>query len=297
MRRMFDAAYPPANPPRVDAVAGYIGGNTPNVWTQAEWDAMMRRSGARYKLPIFTRSTGGNPTSDATFCVNWLRSHRVPRGVCVALDFEIRVDATYLRAFDRTIVAAGYKTVVYGSRSFVLQNPRPSGGYWTATWNNVPHLDAGAAITQYGSDVTLGQPYDLNVVADSTPLWDTRGGTAVANLDAEDLAAIETRVRKVLNEGTGFGYRNWGDTNQGLVGKVNGLVNDLNVESVATRQVVRSEAESIRELLQPVAVDPGVLETALADALGEASTDVSIDPAVIQTAVQQALAAARVTDS
>jgi hypothetical protein len=207
------------------------------------------------------------------------------------------VDATYLRAFDRTIVAAGYRTVVYGSRSFVLQNPRPSGGYWTATWNNVPHLDAGAAITQYGSDATLGQPYDLNVVADSTPLWDTRGGTAVANLDAEDLANIESRVRKVLNEGTGFGYRNWGDTNQGLVGKVNGLVNDLNVESVATRQVVRSEAESIRELLQPTVVDPGVLETELVAALGQASTDVTVDPAIIQAAVQQALAAARVDSS
>jgi hypothetical protein len=101
----------------------------------------------------------------------------------------------------------------------------------------------------------------------------------------------------VLNEGTGFGYRNWGDTNQGLVGKVNGLVNDLNVESVATRQVVRSEAESIRDLLQPVAVDPGVLETALVEALGQASNSVYIDPAVIQTAGRQALDAARTEDA
>jgi hypothetical protein len=36
--KMFDASTPPASaPPGYRAVAGYIGGDTPHVWTGAEW--------------------------------------------------------------------------------------------------------------------------------------------------------------------------------------------------------------------------------------------------------------------
>lgn len=191
MRRMYDAAFPPASPPDVDAVAGYIGGNTPHVWTGAEW----ARQKARYRLPIFVRSHDGDPVADANFSLNWLRNHKVPKGSTLALDYETRVDATYLRAFDAVIVRGGYKTMVYGSRSFVLQNPKPSGGYWTATWNNIPHLDPGAAATQYGGDTTLGKPYDLSVVADSTPLWDTQGDWLTMATKEEVRAEMDAAIR------------------------------------------------------------------------------------------------------
>ena len=173
LRRMWDASLPPSSPPRWEAAAGYIGGNTPHVWTAAEWAATT----ARYWLPIFVRSHDGDPRADAAFSVNWLAQHGVPKGVTLALDYETRVDATYLQAFDRAVVAAGWKVMVYGTRRTVLQNPKPSGGYWDAQWTNVPHLNSGSAATQYGGDVTLGQLWDASLVADSTPLWDTQGGT------------------------------------------------------------------------------------------------------------------------
>ena len=173
MRRMWDAAFPPANPPRWEAVAGYIGGNTPHVWTAAEW----ARQPARFRVPIFVRSHGGDPKADAAFSVSWLKGHGVPKGVTLALDYETRVDAAYLKAFDTAVVAAGWKVMVYGTRRTVVQNPKPSGGYWDAQWTNVPHLSPGSAATQYANDVMLGQPYDASLVADSTPLWDTQEDT------------------------------------------------------------------------------------------------------------------------
>jgi hypothetical protein len=175
LRRMWDAAYPPTSPPKWEVVAGYIGGNTPHVWTAAEWS----RQTARYRLPIFVRSTGGDAAADAAFCVSWLRGHSVPKGVTLALDFETRVDAGYLEAFDSAVGGAGWKVMVYGTRRTVLQNPKPSGGYWDAQWTNEPHLNAGSAATQYGGDTTLGQPWDASLVADPTRLWDMEGDLTV----------------------------------------------------------------------------------------------------------------------
>src|SRR6266545_4283956 len=170
MRRMWDAAFPPASPPPWEAVAGYIGGNTPHVWTDQEW----ARQPARWRLPIFTRSTGGDPNTDAAQAVRWLRAHGVPPGVCVALDYETRIDPDYLRVFDWIIQQAGYLTLLYGTRRTVVQNPRPSGGYWVAEWTGTPHLYPGSAATQWSGSGPFGGIYDPNLVADSTPLWDTQ---------------------------------------------------------------------------------------------------------------------------
>jgi hypothetical protein len=186
MRRMFDAAFPPASPPAWEAVAGYIGGNTPHVWTDAEW----ARQKARWRLPIFTRSSDGDPAADARRTIAWLTRHRVPKGAVVALDFETRVDAGYLRAFDSALKRAGWKVILYGSLSTVLHNPKPSGGYWVAHWTNVPHLVPGSAATQYASDVMLRKPWDASLVADSTPLWDTR---------KEDISIVDATTKKYLD--------------------------------------------------------------------------------------------------
>ncbi len=198
MRRMWDAAFPPASPPKWEAVAGYIGGNTPHVWTDQEW----ARQQARWRLPIFTRSHDGDPSADAAHAVRWMTAHHVPKGVCVALDFETRVDATYLHAFDAAIIRAGWKAMVYGSKQAVLRNPKPSGGYWAAEWTNVPHLVPGTAATQYGSDVTLGTQYDASLVADSTPLWDTHKEDTMALIfDSVDEFKQAVRAAMGLREG------------------------------------------------------------------------------------------------
>lgn len=204
MRRMYDAAYPPTSPPAWEAVAGYIGGNTPHVWTDTQW----RSQPARWRVPIFTRSRGGEPSTDARAVISWMTAHRVPKGVCVALDYETRVDAGYLRAFDAAVVRAGWKVMVYGSRSSVLSNPRPSGGYWVADWTGRPFLHPGSAATQWASDAMLGKPWDASLVADGTPLWDTKAPANGAGGDWFSMATkrdLEAAVRKEVRAALGLG--------------------------------------------------------------------------------------------
>jgi hypothetical protein len=257
MRRMWDAAFPPANPPDWEAVAGYIGGNTPHVWTDAEW----ARQKARWRLPIFVRSHDGDPNADGAAAVAWLRRHGVQPGVCVTLDYETRVDAAYLRVFDRVVQQAGYLTLLYGSRRTVLQNPKPSGGYWDAEWTNVPHLNRGSAATQYGGDVTLGQPYDASLVADSTPLWDTQG----------DLTIMDAATKKYLDGQFAAlrGERNIDLTD--LIGKVEVTYNQVNLKAGEILNAVRTapavDAEAVAALVAGqlkvtgITTDPGGVVT------------------------------------
>lgn len=176
MRTMIDAAYPENvlsfGVPKIDALAGYIGGNTPNVWTMAEWQRLTDLSGARYWLPIFTRSLGGDPAKDSAFSVAWMDAQEMPKGATLALDLETRIDANYVRTFDAAIVRSGRRLMIYGSRSYVLRNPKPSGGYWVADYTGFPHLYPGSAATQWAGSARFGGAYDPNIVADTTQLWE-----------------------------------------------------------------------------------------------------------------------------
>lgn len=176
MRIMFDASNQPtpAMVKAFDAAAFYIGGDTPNIWTDAQIALMPNR----WFLPIFTRSQpqGFDPEAEAAFVVSWLSAHRWTPGACVALDFETAVNARYVNMFDAVIVQAGWKTLLYGSLSTVLQNPQPSGGYWVADWTGVEPASTQYAAEQYASDAMTGKPYDLSVLADSTLLHDPTAG-------------------------------------------------------------------------------------------------------------------------
>lgn len=170
-RRMYDAAYPPASPPTTDAVAFYIGGDTPHVWTAAE----IARQRARYRLPIYVRS---NPTtalapSDAAKTIAWLRANKAPHGCAVALDLETAVHATYVKTYDQLVHAAGWVVLAYGSLGTIFQNPRTSGGYWAANPTGIAHMVRGADATQWAFDTQIGRAWDLSDVADTVPLWDT----------------------------------------------------------------------------------------------------------------------------
>lgn len=164
---MYDAAYPPAHPPAWPAVAGYIGGNTPHVWTADEW----AHQPARYRLPIWVQSHPGSAdvARDAAAAVTMLHKLGAPKGCTVALDFETAVNASYVKAFDKVLHAAGYPVILYGSISTVTHNPRPSGGYWAAHYTGTPHQESGALATQYAN----GTAYDSNVIDATVPLWDT----------------------------------------------------------------------------------------------------------------------------
>lgn len=166
--QMYDAAYPPAHPPAWPVVAGYLGGNTPHVWSASEW----AHQPARYRLPIWVRNNPGavDAARDAAAAVSAAGRLAVPRGATIALDYETAVSADYVRAFDKVLSAAGYGVILYGSAATVRHNPSPSRGFWVAHWTGSPHQETGAGATQYDS----GSSYDSSVVdAAKVPLWDT----------------------------------------------------------------------------------------------------------------------------
>src|SRR5216117_1763143 len=117
MRSMYDDAFPPSHPPGTDAVAFYIGGDTPHPWTDAE----ILRQSARYRLPIWVRS---NPSGAAQgraeghVAADWAHAHKQPLGTCIALDLETAINGDYVKAFDSAVRSAGYKTLVYGSAAY-----------------------------------------------------------------------------------------------------------------------------------------------------------------------------------
>lgn len=168
---MYDAAWPPGHPPAWPVVAGYLGGDTPHVWSAAEWD----HQPARYRLPIWVRDNPGaaSVSADSAAAVTACHKLGVPRGATIALDFETAVNAAYVTAFDHVLTAAGYGVMLYGSLSTVRQNPAPSRGYWVADWTGTPHLVSGAAATQYAGSKAVGGAYDSSVIATTVPLWDT----------------------------------------------------------------------------------------------------------------------------
>src|SRR6266540_3598730 len=197
LRRCWDAAYPPTSPPNWEVVAFYLGGNTPHVWTDSE----IERQPARWRLPIFVRSHDGDPLADAHTSIVWLVRHEVPCGVTLALDYETRVDATYLATFDRAVTDAGWRVMVYGTRRTVLRNPKPSGGYWVADYTGSPHLYPGSAATQWSGSGPFGGAYDPNLVADSTPLWDTQGDLMA---DAQDILNAIADLKATVQNGVGI---------------------------------------------------------------------------------------------
>jgi hypothetical protein len=159
--KMFDASQPPASaPPGYRAVAGYIGGDTPHVWTEAEW----RRFGTLHKLPIWVRSDpeSVDAEADAFGALERLYELRVPRGITVVMDLETAVDTGYVHKFHSVMRWAGFYAWVYGSASTVFKNPAAD-GYWVADWAGIgPFMYRHHMVkaTQY----TNGTQYDSSLV-------------------------------------------------------------------------------------------------------------------------------------
>ena len=159
--KMFDASTPPSSaPPGYRAVAGYLGGDTPHIWTDAEW----KRFGSLRKLPIWVRSDPGavNAEADAFAALEGLYGLRVSRGTTIALDLETAVDSGYVNTFHGVMRWAGFYVWVYGSASTVFGNPEAD-GYWVADYAGrgpfmYPHKMVKA--TQYVN----GTNYDSSLV-------------------------------------------------------------------------------------------------------------------------------------
>jgi peptidoglycan hydrolase-like protein with peptidoglycan-binding domain len=164
---MYDSAYPPAKPPVTDAVAVYIGGDTPHVWTPEEVAAQK----ARYVLPIFVRSNpaGADAAADAQAAVKQLKAIGMT-GSLVAWDAETSVGSGYITEVSGYMLAAHYKLIVYGSISTVTGNKNPDGWYWDANWTGAAHLDPGDQATQYANEGS----WDLSLLSYGLAgiLWD-----------------------------------------------------------------------------------------------------------------------------
>ncbi len=205
MRRMYDASVPPVNPPDWEIVAGYIGGDTPRIWTNAQWDSQP----VPFRLPIFTRNIGGDPFLDAEYVNRWMSQHKVPLDCFVALDFETRVDRSYLLNFDG---AVKWPVMVYGSKSTVTKNPEPSGGYWVADWpppgvQPTPHLVSWSMATQYSNSRPFGGAYDASLVSDDATLWQVKGVDPAMTTD--EVNAIAAATAKKWQDTYGIRLAQW----------------------------------------------------------------------------------------
>lgn len=270
MRQFWDAAYPPTTPPNTEGVAGYIGGGTPNVWTDQEWADSMARSSAQFKLPIFVRvpPTTRDPVVEANFSADWAEAHGQPHGTLIALDYETSTVQSYLAAFDDQIVKRGYFCTVYGSLSTVKTLPAPSGGRWTAHWTNTAHVCPEGVMTQYGGEVS-GGAFDLNVALDSANFW-YPGGT--------DMPLTETDINNVA-KAVGAMFRVSPDAPMTIIqsGQLNNVkaftilaqrLADLKAQVTALAQLVVGEDDQTQAKLDALKLEEDDTQTRL-DKLAE----------------------------
>ena len=175
LRWMADASVPPASRPHLYAIAGYIGGDTPDVWTPQNWQDQP----ADFRLPVFTASDRQDIAcaagEDAWEIRRALADLGVPVRFTVAVDIETRVYSTYLAALDAYL--APRPLMVYGSISTLLRCPLTSGGRWAADWTDVI-LTAeddigthGIRAFQWANSNMLGRDYDLSVIESDVLLW------------------------------------------------------------------------------------------------------------------------------
>ena len=178
LHRMFDASVPPARAyPGCAAVAGYIGGATPHVWTLPEWE----RFSAYRQLPIWVKAGSGTPLSQARQAatkaagMGWrpFATHRR----WIVLDMETWDDPPFVSDFAVTLHKQGFGCLVYGSASSVYGNPHAD-GYWVADWDGIPTLEnfPDIKIHQYADNVPWdGGAVDLSVLPDDALLHLGRG--------------------------------------------------------------------------------------------------------------------------
>lgn len=167
--RMFDASSPPGKPyPGCAAVAGYIGGNTPHVWSAAEWNAASD-GGRLAQLPIWVGFNEGDPVGHgqqaaaAAIRLGW-RPHNEPAWRAIVADVEAVSERAWLEAFGTALRQAGFLCWPYMSAVALPSDP-PGYTVWLAQWNGIDNVPAIHDVIghQYAPDVPyLGTAVDLS---------------------------------------------------------------------------------------------------------------------------------------
>ena len=158
---MVDASRPGSSIPatwnghKIRAVAGYVGGDTPHVWTPAEWG----RFKGLGKLPVWVNNVDGDDPgpgeADAFAALRALYDLGAKQGAAVAYDLETSVVPKRAAAFTRALAWAGFTAWIYGSRSTVFGNH--ASGYWVADYTGRPHFPTrNSRACQYAAGVTIG---------------------------------------------------------------------------------------------------------------------------------------------
>jgi hypothetical protein len=136
---MYDASIPPASPyPGCTAVAGYIGGNTPHVWTRRQWNEASD-NGRLAVLPIWVGFGEGDPVEHgkeaaaAAVARGWV-PHHSPRWRAIVADVEALSETEWLEAFGTQLRREGFLCWPYMSAVALPSDP-PGYSVWLAQWN------------------------------------------------------------------------------------------------------------------------------------------------------------------
>lgn len=168
---MFDAAFPPKSPyPNAQAVGGYIGGDTPHVWTPDEW----RRFSHLYQLPIWVSTGNVDPIGQAKAAaakakaLGWLANNGNDWRAIV-LDRETTSDEAFNQAFGEQLQDEGFLCWMYMSGVALPSDP-PGYSIWLPTFNHIAQVPSihNVIAAQYAPDVNFpGGTVDLSVVEES----------------------------------------------------------------------------------------------------------------------------------
>lgn len=192
-----------------EAVAFYLGGMTPHIWTPLQ----VHRQTARYRHPIWV--FGNNPGHNGGILDGWsavqaAKALGVPAGTAISLDMETNkadaADVAYVEAARSVIAEQGYFTSLYGSLSTITAYPAFGGGKWVADWTGQPHLTGitGEWACQFVAGGQMGnpEPWDISVIKDvaTSHLWDIEA-VAVDYGVLVQIPSGNTRAVKSLNGG------------------------------------------------------------------------------------------------
>lgn len=167
LHKGFDAStqIPTHMPAGCTFAAGYIGGNTPHVWTKAEWDRFGRISGVRL-FPIWVADFAADPVQSAKDALAAMRKLGWSPGRALVYDTEDTVDKAWCRAF-RHEAGHAQVPVNYGSAAVVAGNGDDR--LWIAKWDGDPALEGGQGVEahQYLANVlAAGGVVDFSVMDD-----------------------------------------------------------------------------------------------------------------------------------